>query len=114
MKNKSKDKLRGKIKDCAIYSGEEGTNSWLLSDEQVDKILSVISRELLQRLPKKWRNTRKTMLLSYKDGNFGFHTGTGFDHNKFTIRTLEEYGNSHYNQALSEVKSVIKELAERD
>ena len=57
----------------------------------------------------KWKNIRKTMLLSYRNGSLGFHTGSGFDHHELTIGTLEEYGNYHYNEAISDVLQLLKE-----
>jgi hypothetical protein len=51
----------------------------------------------------KWKNVRDTMLLSCKNGELGFHTGSGFDHQSFSLGTLEEYGHCYFNEGVDDV-----------
>lgn len=54
-----KKKLTEKIKDCAIYSTGEGTNSYLLSDEQAEQILHTVIDEIKKKLPKEKKHTKR-------------------------------------------------------
>jgi len=104
-------KLLERIEDCIVGGSED---VW----KQINKVHQLALKEqrekemcrLVKILNKmKWKNIRKTMLLSYRNGSLGFHTGSGFDHHELTIGTLEEYGNYHYNEAISDVLQLLKE-----
>ncbi len=97
-----------------VYQLDNGEDVW----KQINKVHQLALKEqrekemcrLVKILNKmKWKNIRKTMLLSYRNGSLGFHTGSGFDHHELTIGTLEEYGNYHYNEAISDVLQLLKE-----
>jgi len=97
-----------------VYQLNNGEDVW----KQINKVHQLALKEqrekemcrLVKILNKmKWKNIRKTMLLSYRNGSLGFHTGSGFDHHELTIGTLEEYGNYHYNEAISDVLQLLKE-----
>lgn len=45
--------MRQKIKEIVTYHTDEGTSGYLLSEEQIDKILDLIHQEIEKAIPKK-------------------------------------------------------------
>src|SRR3990167_1104728 len=107
-------KVRTVIQEAQRVKDISEIDSGTLTKESINRLLSLFKqqmKELVKKLNKlKWKNTRKTMLISVKNGELGFHTGSGFDHNPLTIGTLEELQHCHHNDGIEDAKVYLEKL----